>query len=231
MLDPELLDAFVPEFAALCDRLAAAADAADAGRALDGLRGMAGAFEIASLGAMLEAAADDLDPFDPAMPGRAAQALRAQVAAIAAAGGDVPPTPAATQGLRVVIVDDSALMRRLVREALAEEPGIAVVAEVADGVAALAAIAEHHPDVTLLDIEMPVLDGFGVLRRRALSGGAGAVVVVSSAAAPGSAAAVMLRRLGAHGVVGKPSGAFSPDLARQAGAAIRAAVRAAAAPS
>ncbi|PZW49098.1 response regulator receiver domain-containing protein [Humitalea rosea] len=227
ILDPELLEAFVPEFADLCGRLSAAAEVGAAGRGLDALHGMAGAFGIASLVAMIEAAREALDPFDPTMPETTAQLLRARLAAIADAGADLPPeaAPAGPGRLRVLIVDDSALMRRLLREAVAEDAGVEVVAEAADGTAALRAMAEHQPDVTLLDIEMPVLDGFGVLRRRALFGGPGAVVVVSSAAPPGSPAAVALRRLGAQAVVGKPSGAFSPDLARQAGAAIRAALR------
>lgn len=228
MLDAELLEAFVPEFSDLCDRLAVASDAEAAGRALDALHGMAGAFGIASLVAMIEAAREALDPFDPAMPEATSQLLRARLAAIADAGADLPPEATPSGRLRVLIVDDSALMRRLLREAVAEDAGVEVVAEAADGAAALRAMAEHQPDVTLLDIEMPVLDGFGVLRRRALFGGPGTVVVVSSAAPPGSPAAVALRRLGAQAVVGKPSGAFSPDLARQAGAAIRAALRAAA---
>ncbi len=232
LLDPALLAVFAPEFIGICDRLAQAPDAAAASRALAGLRGMAGAFGIASLTGLLGAI--QTDPFDAASLSGQAAALRAQAAAILAAGRDVPP---GAGSITVLIVDDSALMRRLLRDVLAAEPGFRVVAEAADGVAALALMAEHAPDVTLLDIEMPVMDGFGVLRRRALSAGLspgpapalapGAVVVVSSAARPGSAAAVAARRLGAQAVVGKPSGAFSPDLADRAGAAIRAAIRAA----
>ncbi|WP_431285324.1 response regulator [Humitalea sp. 24SJ18S-53] len=217
-LDPSLLAAFAPEFATGCDRLATAADAAGAARALDALRGMAGAFGIASLVALIKAATTALDPFDATVTAVHAATLRARSAAIVAAGRDVA-------AIRILIVDDSALMRRLLREILAVEPSLHVVAEAADGAAALALMAEHTPDVTLLDIEMPVLDGFGVLRQRALAGGGGAVVVVSSAAPPGSPAAILARRLGARAVVGKPSGAVSPDLARRSGAAIRQAVR------
>ncbi|EFH10429.1 response regulator, partial [Teichococcus cervicalis] len=137
------------------------------------------------------------------------------------------PTAAAdTTRLRALVVDDSAMMRRLVRETLSGDPAFAVVGEAGDGRAALALMAELRPDLTMLDIEMPVLDGIGTLREWALSGH-GAVVIVSSAARPGSELAALARRLGASAVVGKPSGAFSPDLRdRQGEAILRAARRA-----
>lgn len=245
-IDPELLAAFLPEFDAAAERLAAATDEASAARALEALRGMAGAIDLASLRAMLEAATAFLDPFDDDALRDAAAALRRHAAAVAEAGHDLPPpeasvvapgpardAPAAVAGdaaaapRRVLVVDDSALMRRLVRDTLAADPAFAVIGEAADGARALEAMRELSPDLTMLDIEMPVLDGIGVLRRWALEG-TGAVVVVSSAARPGSATAIELRRLGAAAVVGKPSGAFSPDLAERQGDAIRRAARRAA---
>jgi chemotaxis response regulator CheB len=124
----------------------------------------------------------------------------------------------------VLVVDDSAMMRRLVREALEEDGTFEVVGEAGDGHAALRLMREGRPDLTMLDIEMPGLDGFGVLRAWALTG-PGAVVVVSSATRPGSAAAAEARRLGAAAILGKPSGAFSPDLRQRQGEAIRRAAR------
>ncbi|NKE47838.1 response regulator [Roseomonas frigidaquae] len=215
-LDAELLAAFTPEFAAACTRLATAPDAAMAARATEALRGMAASFGLASLGAMLA----DAPPDDPAaLPGLAA-ALVGHAAAIAAAGHDLPPPDSLPAGRRrVLVVDDSAMMRRLVREALALDADFEVVGEAADGIQALAAMQRLAPDLTMLDIEMPELDGLGVLRRWALEGG-GAVVIVSSAARPGSATAVTARRLGAAGIVGKPSGALSPDLRERQGVAL-----------
>lgn len=220
LLDSEMLAAFAPEFATACDRLAGAADAAAAGRALDGLRAMAGAEELGSLLHLLEPASGLLDPFDAAaLPGLAA-ALAGHAAAIAASGHDLPPPAGrATARRRVLVVDDSAMMRRLVRETLALDPDFVVVGEAADGLLALEALRRLTPDLTMLDIEMPELDGLGVLRRWALEGG-GAVVIVSSAARPGSPTAVAARRLGAAGIVGKPSGALSPDLRERQGAAL-----------
>lgn len=65
--------------------------------------------------------------------------------------------------LRVVIVDDEAPARGLLREYLAAHPGIEVVGECANGFEAVKVIGEQVPDVVFLDIQMPKLDGFEVL--------------------------------------------------------------------
>jgi two-component system nitrate/nitrite response regulator NarL len=76
----------------------------------------------------------------------------------------------------VLIVDDHAAFRAAARELL-EADGFRVVGEAADGAAALTAIAELEPDVVLLDVQLPDLNGFDVADR--LAGGP-AVVFVSS---------------------------------------------------
>jgi two-component system LytT family response regulator len=65
--------------------------------------------------------------------------------------------------LRVMIVDDEAPARALLREYLGAETGVAVIGECANGFEAVKAISEHHPDLVFLDIQMPRLDGFEVL--------------------------------------------------------------------
>ena len=65
--------------------------------------------------------------------------------------------------LRVVIVDDEELARRVLVELLAAHPDVDVVTECADGFEAVRAVSEHRPDLILLDIQMPKLDGFEVL--------------------------------------------------------------------
>ncbi|MFD3544923.1 response regulator [Streptomyces sp. NPDC058655] len=67
--------------------------------------------------------------------------------------------------IRVVIADDQEMVRTGFRMILESQPDIEVVADVVDGEAALAAVAEHRPDVLLLDIRMPKLDGLEVTRR------------------------------------------------------------------
>ncbi|MEV6442798.1 response regulator transcription factor [Amycolatopsis sp. NPDC051716] len=66
--------------------------------------------------------------------------------------------------IRVLLVDDQRLVRAGFRSILDGEDGITVVAEAADGREALQAAHEHHPDVVLMDIRMPVLDGLAATR-------------------------------------------------------------------
>jgi two-component system LytT family response regulator len=65
--------------------------------------------------------------------------------------------------LRVVIVDDEDLARAVVREYLEHAPDVEVVAECANGFDAVKAVSDLRPDVLLLDVQMPKLDGFEVL--------------------------------------------------------------------
>jgi two-component system LytT family response regulator len=64
--------------------------------------------------------------------------------------------------LKVIIVDDEEPARALLREYLGNCPGVSVVAECGNGFEAVKAVSEHVPDLVLLDIQMPKLDGFEV---------------------------------------------------------------------
>ena len=66
--------------------------------------------------------------------------------------------------LRVAVVDDEPVARRRMRRMLRREPDIDVVAESGDGRAAIEAIVAHRPDLVFLDVQMPELDGFEVVR-------------------------------------------------------------------
>ena len=65
--------------------------------------------------------------------------------------------------LQVIMVDDEEPARRLLREYLEDTPGVSIVAECGNGFEAVKAVAEHEPDLMLLDIQMPKLDGFEVV--------------------------------------------------------------------
>jgi two-component system, LytTR family, response regulator len=66
--------------------------------------------------------------------------------------------------MNVLIVDDEPLARDGMRMLLEEEPGIATIAEARNGPEAVALIRERRPDLALLDVQMPGMDGFGVLK-------------------------------------------------------------------
>jgi len=70
-----------------------------------------------------------------------------------------------TRKVRVLLADDHTLVRAGVRKILEAQRGVEVVGEVADGAAALEALARSKVDVLVLDLTMPGLDGFAVLRR------------------------------------------------------------------
>jgi two-component system LytT family response regulator len=73
------------------------------------------------------------------------------------------PVSRAGSRIRAVIVDDEDLSRQILREYLKEELDVEIVAECANGFAAVKAVAEHKPDLLFLDVQMPKLDGFEVL--------------------------------------------------------------------
>lgn len=83
--------------------------------------------------------------------------------------------------IKVLVVDDSAFARKVVRESLEGEHGIEVVGIARDGLEALEKISELAPDVITLDLVMPNLDGVGVLHELAQREGAPRAVVVSIA--------------------------------------------------
>jgi two-component system LytT family response regulator len=66
--------------------------------------------------------------------------------------------------LRVLVVDDEAPARRKVLRLLREEAGVEVVGEAENGEAAVAAVRKHRPDLVFLDVQMPGMDGFGVIK-------------------------------------------------------------------
>jgi len=110
--------------------------------------------------------------------------------------------------IRVLVIDDSAVVRKLVTDALANDPEIEVVGTAMDPYVARDKIVQLKPDVLTLDIEMPRMDGLTFLKiimeERPLP-----VIIMSSLTKAGSHHAIEALRSGAVDVLGKPSGSYS----------------------
>jgi len=117
----------------------------------------------------------------------------------------------ASRPTRVLIVDDSAVVRKLLGDALRREPDIEVVGGAADPFVARDMILQFKPDLITLDIEMPRMDGLSFLRRL-MEHHPIAAIVVSSLTQAGSAASIEALRIGAIDVIAKPGGPHSVGL-------------------
>ncbi|MGH3152973.1 MAG: response regulator [Streptosporangiaceae bacterium] len=105
------------------------------------------------------------------------------------------------QPISVLIVDDHPVVRQGLRVLLEVQDGIEVTGQAGDGATALALAAEHAPDVILLDLKLPGLDGIGVLGELQAQGSTSRVLVLTSATEPASASLAL--RSGAAGVLYK----------------------------
>ena len=114
-------------------------------------------------------------------------------------------------GIRVLVVDDSAAVRRLIRMVLDEEPAIGEVVSESDGRTALTRLAEQRIDLVVLDLEMPDLGGLDVLRALRQQHLDVPVIVFSAAGRHGDRATVEALALGAVDFVTKPVDTGSVD--------------------
>ena len=95
-----------------------------------------------------------------------------------------------TQPISVLIVDDHPVVRRGLRVLLEVQDGIEVAGEAGDGATALALAAELSPDVVLLDLKLPGMDGIAVLTQLKANDNTARVLVLTSATEPASASLV-----------------------------------------
>lgn len=113
--------------------------------------------------------------------------------------------------VRVLVVDDSSFMRRIITDLLQTDPSITVIETARDGQDGVQKALLHSPDVITLDIEMPKLDGYGALRE-IMAKKPTPVVMVSSHTREGAQATIRALALGAVDFVAKPSGSISLDM-------------------
>jgi len=113
--------------------------------------------------------------------------------------------------IRILVVDDSVVIRRLVTHALEEDPEIEVVGSAANGLIALLRMPQFTPHVLTLDIEMPVMDGLETLRRLRRDYPQTRVIMFSTLSVRGAAVTLEALALGADDYVTKASNEGSLD--------------------
>lgn len=114
--------------------------------------------------------------------------------------------------IQVLVCDDSALMRNLISRIVENTSGLAVCAKAMNGQIGLEKVEEAKPDVIVLDLEMPVLDGIGFLRERKLKHWNVPVIILSSVATEGASVTMEALELGASDFITKPNGSVTADL-------------------
>ncbi len=117
----------------------------------------------------------------------------------------------------VLVVDDSALMRNLISKIIEATPGLSVADKAMNGVFALQKIPRCDPDVIVLDIEMPEMNGIEFLKERKRLGLDIPVIILSSVAKEGAQVTIEALSLGASDFITKPSGSVSSDIHTVAG--------------
>jgi two-component system chemotaxis response regulator CheB len=120
---------------------------------------------------------------------------------------------APTRRTRILIVDDSAVMRSLLRSVVCSDAGLEVAGTAADGASALTALELNRPDLILLDVEMPVMDGLVTLRELRRRGNRMPVIMCSSLTQRGATVTIEALAGGASDYVTKPAGQSSREAA------------------
>ncbi|WP_261132861.1 chemotaxis response regulator protein-glutamate methylesterase [Bacillus sp. Marseille-Q3570] len=113
--------------------------------------------------------------------------------------------------IRVMVVDDSAFMRKVISDLLSSDPAIVVAGTARNGEDALRKIPQLSPDVITLDVDMPVMDGLTTLKK-IIGQYAIPVIMLSSVTKAGAAQTIESMQVGAVDFISKPSGAISLDI-------------------
>lgn len=107
---------------------------------------------------------------------------------------------------RILIVDDSAVMRSLLRSVIGSDSSLEMVGAAADGESALNMMQSLRPDLALLDVEMPVMDGLVTLRKMRARNIRIPIIMCSSLTQRGAAVTIEALAAGASDYVAKPTG-------------------------
>jgi two-component system chemotaxis response regulator CheB len=118
--------------------------------------------------------------------------------------------------IRILVVDDSVVIRKLLSDTLSRDPELEVVASAGDGRIALAKISQLHPDLITLDIEMPVMNGLEALAELRKLYPKLPVIMFSTLTERGAAATLDALSLGASDYATKPSNTGNPAVAIEA---------------
>ena len=116
------------------------------------------------------------------------------------------------EDISVLVCDDSALMRNLISRVIENTQGLSVCAKAMNGQIALERLEESKPDVIVLDIEMPVMNGIDFLKERKKRHIDVPVIILSSIATEGATITMEALELGASDFLTKPNGSVSADL-------------------
>ncbi|GHV94223.1 chemotaxis response regulator protein-glutamate methylesterase [Spirochaetia bacterium] len=117
-----------------------------------------------------------------------------------------------SEEVSVLVVDDSALMRNLIGHMIDDTPGLVVADKAMNGLFALQKIPRVNPDVIVLDLEMPEMNGIEFLKARKEKGIKIPVIILSSIARRGAEITMEALSLGASDFIQKPSGSVSEDI-------------------
>ncbi|MDW7776391.1 MAG: chemotaxis response regulator protein-glutamate methylesterase [Methanosarcinales archaeon] len=113
--------------------------------------------------------------------------------------------------IRVLIVDDSAFMRQVVSDIINNDPVLEVIDTASNGLIAIDKVAQLRPDVILMDVEMPKMDGLSALSS-IMKSNPTPVVMLSNLTQKGTYTTIKALEIGAVDFISKPSGSLSLDI-------------------
>ncbi|MBU2258501.1 MAG: chemotaxis response regulator protein-glutamate methylesterase, partial [Candidatus Omnitrophica bacterium] len=114
---------------------------------------------------------------------------------------------------RILVVDDSFRMRKIISDIISSDPGFEVIGKAKDGKEALVKVYSLKPDIVTLDVNIPLLDGISVLEE-IMKNQPTRIIMVSAYTRAGTTATIKALELGALDFIAKPSGEISLDLTK-----------------